>query len=76
MAFGRKYFDGRKMWLKTQRLVALRVSERVLSNMWWPVSLRGQFANQSFEKALALWLNSTFGLILLLANRQETGRMG
>ena len=40
--------------------------------MWWPVSLRGQFANQSFEKALALWFNSTFGLILLLANRQET----
>lgn len=61
-----------RMWLKTQGLVALRVSERVLSNMWWPVSLKGQFAHQSFEKALALWLNSTFGLILLLANRQET----
>lgn len=67
-----KILMAERMWLKTQSLVALKVSERVLSNMWWPVSLKEQFDNPDFEKALALWLNSTLGLILLLANRQET----
>jgi hypothetical protein len=61
-----------RMWLKTQKLIALKVSTRVLSNMWWPVSLREQFNRAAFEKALVLWLNSTLGLILLLAHRQET----
>jgi hypothetical protein len=61
-----------RMWLKTQSLVALRTSERVLSNMWWPISLGEQFSSDSFEKCLSFWLNSTLGLILLLANRQET----
>jgi hypothetical protein len=70
--FAGKILMAERMWLKTQSLVALRVSERVLSNMWWPVSLREQFGAENFEKALALWLNSTLGLILLLANRQET----
>ena len=61
-----------RMRLNTQKLVAIKVSERVLSNMWWPVSLKDHFDNPTFEKALAMWLNSTLGLILLLANRQET----
>jgi hypothetical protein len=44
----------------------------VLSNMWWPVSLVEQFQNDKNEKGLALWLNSTLGIMLLLANRLET----
>lgn len=67
-----KILMAERMWLKTQSLVALRASERLLSNMWWPVSLKDQFDNPDFEKAMTLWLNSTLGLILLLANRQET----
>jgi hypothetical protein len=61
-----------RIWLYTQRMVCLRVSEIVLSNMWWPVSLREPLRSEEIEKALALWLNSTLGLLLVLANRQET----
>ena len=58
--------------LSTQRLVCLRLSQAVLSNTWWPVALRDQFQNIDIEKTLALWLNSTLGIFLLVANRQET----
>lgn len=57
-----------RLWLKTQRLVSVRCSESVLSNVWWPVY--GLAPEE--EKALALWLNSTPGLLLLIAHREET----
>jgi hypothetical protein len=63
---------GERIRLNTQRLFCLRVSEIVLSNMWWPVSLKEPFRNEEIEKALTLWLNSTLGLLLVLASRQET----
>lgn len=40
--------------------------------MWWPVSLREQFQSNDIEKSLALWFNSTLGLLLVFASRQET----
>lgn len=74
--------------LNTQRLVAVRLDAPVLSNVWWPLSLipldpdrdreqptsRGEIAAGliPYEKALALWLNSTLGLLMLLAHREET----
>lgn len=61
-----------RIWLKTQAMVCLRVSQHVLSNMWWPISLKEKFQDDDIEKALVLWLNSTLGLIILLAYRQET----
>jgi len=67
-----KILMAERIRMNTQRLIALRVSDRVLSNMWWPVSLKEQFDNAPCEKTLALWLNSTLGLIMLLAHRQET----
>jgi hypothetical protein len=60
-----------RMWLKTQRLTAVLLSERVLSNVWWPLRLRPGL-DERHAKALTLWLNSTLGLILLIANRTET----
>lgn len=56
--------------LNTQRLTACRLDRPVLSNVWWPVALREQTGEH--EKALVFWLNSTLGLLLLWANRQET----
>ena len=41
---------------------------RVLSNVWWPVNVEGKSA----EKALAVWLNSTLGLLTILAQRTST----
>ena len=59
-----------RLRLNTQRLVAVRLQNKVLSNVWWPfVSNDG---NEQVEKALTLWLNSTIGLITLLSHREET----
>ena len=58
--------------LNSQRMICLRVSQLSLSNSWWPVSLKEKFQREEIEKALALWLNSTLGLLLVIANRQET----
>jgi hypothetical protein len=63
---------GERIRMNTQRLFCLRVSEIVLSNMWWPLSLKEPFRSEEIEKAMVLWLNSTLGLLLVLANRQET----
>jgi hypothetical protein len=41
-----------------------------LSNVWWPVSLLAP--NDNHEKVLALWLNSTLGLTLMLGCRVPT----
>ena len=59
-----------RLRLNTQRLVAVRMETPVLSNVWWPVRLLEQ--NDNCEKALALWLNSTLGLFILLSRREET----
>lgn len=59
-----------RQWLNTQRLACVRLDTAVLSNVWWPLAL--QEPSEEDEKALALWLNSTLGLIILWAYREET----
>jgi hypothetical protein len=61
-----------RSWLKTKRMVALRLNEKVLSDVWWPFSFKKAGLGEDAEKALVLWLNSTLGVILLLAYREET----
>jgi hypothetical protein len=61
-----------RMRLNTQGIAALRVSKRVLSNMWWPLTLNDSSNFVQYEKALTLWLNSTIGILILLAFRLET----
>lgn len=62
-----------RSWLKTKRLVAARLSEKVLSDVWWPfVFSRPRLDEEKAEKALVLWLNSTLGMLLLFAHREET----
>ena len=43
-------------------------NSRVLSNVWWPV----QVEDGAHEKALAVWLNSSLGLLTILAQRTST----
>lgn len=57
-----------RAWLPTYRVLAVRVRERVLSNVWWPVLLQ----DDNVEKLLALWLNSTYGMLLLLSIAEVT----
>ena len=40
----------------------------VLASMWWPVKVENVF----LEKSLAVWLNSSFGLLTLIAIRNTT----
>ena len=57
-----------RLRLTTARIVAMRSERRVLSNVWWPVSVE----DESIEKALTSWLNSTIGLLTIIAQRTST----
>ena len=57
-----------RLWLETNRVIAMRTDTRVLSNVWWPVKMD----EVAHEKALAVWLNSSLGLLTLLAQRTST----
>ena len=57
-----------RLWLETTRVVAMRSEARVLSNVWWPVRVE----DEATEKAITVWLNSTLGLLTILAQRTST----
>ena len=57
-----------RLRLDTARVVAMRSDTRVLSNVWWPVRVE----DATTEKAIAVWLNSTLGLLTILAQRTST----
>jgi len=61
-----------RLRMNTQRLAALRITRRVLSNVWWPFAFNDELQTDHHEKTLVLWLNSTPGLLSLLVYRQET----
>jgi|SRR5665647_1584371 len=60
-----------RLRLNSHRLVAVRASRPLLSNVWWPFKVNDGVP-EAAEKALVLWLNSTLGLLGLLASRDET----
>ena len=57
-----------RLRLDTARVVAMRIGNSVLSNVWWPVNVE----EVSYEKALAVWLNSSLGVLTILAQRTST----
>ena len=57
-----------RLWLETTRVVAMWSAERVLSNVWWPTRCEDVL----HEKALAVWLNCSLGLLTMLAQRTST----
>ena len=57
-----------RLRLDTARIAAMRCTRRVLSNVWWPVRIDDEVS----ERALAIWLNSSLGLLTLLAQRTST----
>ena len=57
-----------RLRLNTARVVCVSTDTPVLSNVWWPV--RSQ--NHSWDKALSVYLNSSIGLLALLATRNTT----
>ena len=57
-----------RLRLNTARIVAMRSSSPVLSNVWWPVKTE----SDTSDKVTAVWLNSSIGLLSLLAIRNTT----
>lgn len=56
-----------RAWLSTYTVLATYLNEAVLSNVWWPINVDDDTA-----KILAPWMNSTFGLLLLLSIAEVT----
>ena len=54
--------------LNTVRVAAMWTPEKVLSNVWWPINVE----EPTYEKILALWLNSSLGISTILAHRTST----
>ena len=63
-----KLLIGARFRLNTMRVMAIRTDTEALGRMWWPV----QVENPEFEMALALWLNSSIGLLTMMASRNTT----
>jgi hypothetical protein len=62
-----------RLWLTTTRLVAIRMSEKVLSNTWWPVATYSDGVSEAvLDKIMVLWFNSSLGLLSLVAARVDT----
>jgi len=76
---GGRLMVAERLWLNTHRIVASYLASEALSNMWWPVRLNevvtpngSKVSAEEHEKVEALWLNTTFGILGLLAYRQDT----
>ena len=57
-----------RLRLDTARVVAMRCEEVVLSNVFWELQVK----NIEIEKSTAVWLNSSLGLLTILAQRTST----
>lgn len=76
---GEKTFKEKSSWLlvpdrirvNVAHVISIFSSTRTLSNVFYAVRLNDS-DNQLMHKALCAWLNSTFGLLLILSNRVET----
>lgn len=53
--------------LNTYTALAIYLNEEVLSNVWWPIKIDDDFA-----KIIAVWINSTFGFLLLSSIAEVT----
>lgn len=63
-----RLFVAERLRLNTTRVVAMRTETKALSNVWWPINV----GDAATEKALAVWLNSSLGLVTILARRTST----
>jgi type I restriction-modification system DNA methylase subunit len=57
--------------LNTAHIISMCVPSKTLSNIFYAVKLKKHETIEKY-KALCVWLNSTFGLLLVIANREET----
>ena len=60
-----------RIWVDTAHVTSIYVDKPVLSNIFYAVKLKDEH-DQRMLKALSLWLNSTWGILTVLASRLET----
>lgn len=60
--------------LTTARVISVHLDDFVLSNTWWPIRVKddSEDAAATMEKALAVWMNSTLGVLSITAARVDT----
>ena len=62
-----------RIWWDTTHVISLYATEPTLSNMFYAVRLDVKDeVRELAEKALVLWLNTTWGFLTVLFNREET----
>jgi hypothetical protein len=68
-----KFLVPDRIWVDTTRAIALYCDEPVVCNMFFGLKQK-QCVNltENHFKALILWLNTTWGILTILANRTET----
>ena len=59
-----------RIWLETAHVISLVSEKPILSNIFYALNLRDEKPEKL--KALCLWFNTTWGILLTLADRQET----
>ena len=70
---GRILIPGVNIWWDTLHVIVLYSDERILSNTHYAIALNVQGELEPHaEKALVLWFNTTWGLLTILINREET----
>jgi hypothetical protein len=61
-----------RLRLNTQSVTGVVLDRDALSNVWWPVKLKSKQGAERAEHLMALWLNSTFGILGLMGVREDT----
>lgn len=54
-----------RIWTNNSRVISLLCENNILATLFWEVKLKEEF--QKYKKPIALWFNSTFGMIQFLA---------
>jgi hypothetical protein len=67
---GGTFFVPDRIWIPTAHVTALLSDAKALANIFYSVRLKQESPERN--KALCVWLNTTWGIITILANRQDT----
>ena len=59
-----------RIWVETAHVISILSEEKLISNIFYAVKLKNE--SEDRLKALCLWLNTTWGILAVLASREET----
>ncbi len=67
-----KVLIAERLRLNSQRMIAVKLSQKVLASSWWPFCFKEKSLSDQHEKSLILWLNSSPGFLQFIGNRVDT----